>query len=297
MIFRNMKMEFMKILSGYGFYLCVLFTGLLCFSAYIYEDVMNGNKYSVLRSFLSFDRKFMLEDTTFCSFEVIRNSAGNWLFLFIPIIAAFAFVPLVCDEHESGSVRFEVLRSNKFCYDTSRFFSGCLCGGLAVMTGFIIFVVIVHFLFPFIGSYSGELQKDYRAVLAAMDINISGKFYVAEIVKKIGEMFLYGAFWAAPAMLLTGVIHNKYLILCLPFFLKYTINQTEIRMTSQVLENPEKVRPLFQQINMIVYPDALAELSGDRKYMMQVLFYSFSVMFLSYIVYLFLQKRRVDRGE
>ena len=68
-------------------------------------------------------------------------------------------------------------------------------------------------------------------------------------------------------------------------------------MTSQVLENPEKVHPLFQQINMIVYPDALAELSGDRKYMMQVLFYSFSVMFLSYIVYLFLQKRRVDRGE
>ena len=114
MIFRNMKMEFMKILSGYGFYLCVLFTGLLCFSAYIYEDVMDGNKYSVLRSFLSFDRKFMLEDTTFCSFEVIRNSAGNWLFLFVPIIAAFAFVPLVCDEHESGAVRFEVVRSNKF---------------------------------------------------------------------------------------------------------------------------------------------------------------------------------------
>lgn len=259
MIFRNMKMEFKKIFSGYGFYLCVLFTCLLCFSAYIYEDVMNGNKYSVLRSFLSFDRKFMLGDTTFCSFEV--------------------------------------LRSNKFCYDTSRFFSGCLCGGLAVMTGFIIFVVIVHLLFPFIGSYSEELQKDYRAVLAAMNINIFGKFYVAEIVKKIWEMFLYGAFWAAPAMLLTGVIHNKYLILCLPFFLKYTINQTEIRMTSQVLENPEKVCPLFQQINMIVYPDALAELSGDRKYMMQVLFYSFSVMFLSYIVYLFLQKRRVDRGE
>ena len=165
------------------------------------------------------------------------------------------------------------------------------------MVGFIIFVVIVHILFPFIGSYSEELQKDYRNVLAAMNINISGKFYVAEIMKKIGAMFLYGAFWAAPAMLLTGVIHNKYLILCLPFFLKYTMNQTVIRMTSQVLENPDKVNPLFQRINMIMYPDALAELSGDRKYMMQVLIYSFAVMFLSYIVYLFLQKRRVDHGE
>ena len=116
MILRNIKTDFRKILSGYGFYLCIIFTCLLCFAAYIYEDGVTGNKYSVFRSLLTFDRQFMLDDTMFCSFEVVRNGAGNWLFLFVPIIASFAFVPLVCDEHEAKSVRFEVFRTNRFCY-------------------------------------------------------------------------------------------------------------------------------------------------------------------------------------
>ena len=89
MMARNIRADFAKILSGYGFYVCIFFTSVLCFATYIYEDGDNGNKYSVFRSLISFDREFMLNDTMFCSFDIVRRGTGIWVFLFIPIIAAF----------------------------------------------------------------------------------------------------------------------------------------------------------------------------------------------------------------
>ena len=96
MMIRNIRTNIYKILTGYGFYICIIFTAVLCFSAYIYEDSMNGDKYSVFMAYKTFDKDFMLSDTRFCSFEVMLKGAGSWLSLFIPLISAFAFIPLVC---------------------------------------------------------------------------------------------------------------------------------------------------------------------------------------------------------
>ena len=71
MMIRNIRTNIYKILTGYGFYICIIFTAVLCFSAYIYEDSMNGDKYSVFMAHKTFDKDFMLSDTRFCSFEVM----------------------------------------------------------------------------------------------------------------------------------------------------------------------------------------------------------------------------------
>ena len=297
MILRNIKTDFRKILSGYGFYLCIIFTCLLCFAAYIYEDGVTGNKYSVFRSLLTFDRQLMLDDTMFCSFEVVRNGAGNWLFLFVPIIASFAFVPLVCDEHEAKSVRFEVFRTNRFCYYTSRFMTGCLCGGLAVMIGFIIFVLVVHALFPSINAYSPELQTQYKEMMAAIHIQISGTHYIQTIMVKVGGMFLYGMFWAAPIMMMTALIRNKYLVMCIPFFIKYGINQTCEKIRWRMLEDPEKVSTWLRRMTAFLDPDQLTDLAGSGSQIGEVLLYHGLLVLFFYIVYLVVQSRRVDCGE
>jgi hypothetical protein len=127
MMIRNIKMDIYKILTSYGFYICIIFTVVLCFFTYIYEDSTNGDKYSALMSITSFDKDFMLCDTRFCSFEVMRKGSGSWLSLFIPLISAFAFIPLVCDEYEAKSVRLEIFRSSKMCYNLSKFITACLC--------------------------------------------------------------------------------------------------------------------------------------------------------------------------
>lgn len=297
MIFRNMKTEFRKILSSYGFYLCIFFTSILCFATYIYEDGMNGNKYSVVRSLMSFDREYMLEDTIFCSFDIIRKGAGNWLILFIPIIAAFPFVPQICDEYESKSIRFEIFRMNRFSFYISKFLTGCLCGGFAVMLGFVIFVIAIHILFPFIDSYSPELQLEYIEMLASNNIHISnGKYYI-EVLKRIGEMFLYGMLWTAPAMALMGVIRNKYLVMCTPFFLKYALNQTCEKVRWSAIENSDAVNSDFLHVNNIINPDALADLSSYGNDIWKVLLFNAVFLMFLFIVYLIMLYRRTDCGE
>ena len=132
---RIIKTDFYKIVTGYGMYLCVLFTIILCFGTSIHIDMMNNDQYSVIRSLISFDREFMLSSYDFISINVALKGAGSWLSMFIPIISAFAYIPLVCDESESKSIRNAVFRSSKLKFYLSRFITAVLSGGFAVMIG------------------------------------------------------------------------------------------------------------------------------------------------------------------
>lgn len=83
MMIRNIRTNIYKILTGYGFYICIIFTAVLCFSAYIYEDSMNGDKYSVFMAYKTFDKDFMLSDTSFVRLRLcLKGQEAGSLFLF-----------------------------------------------------------------------------------------------------------------------------------------------------------------------------------------------------------------------
>ena len=129
MILRCIKVNLHKILTGYGFYFCILFTVVLCFSARLYTDFMDGKEYSIFTALLSFDRQYMLSNTDFCSFEVLRKGTGSWLSMFLPLVSAFSFLPIVCDEYETRYVRFEVFRTSRFGHRMAAFLTACrICG-------------------------------------------------------------------------------------------------------------------------------------------------------------------------
>lgn len=297
MIIRNIKTNIYKILTGYGFYICIFFTAALCFAAYIYEDSLNGDKYSAFASLISFDRDFMLSDTSFCSFEIMRKSTGSWLSLFIPIISAFAFIPLVCDEHEAKSIRLEIFRSSKLCYNLSEFITACLCGGIAVMLGFGLFALADYAFFPGISEYNAELKAAYEEMLAYSYPDISQSGYGIIILRKLGEMFMYGAVCAAPAAMLTSFIENKYLVLCIPFFIKYAFNQTCLRLQSQAVSDFNNVDTKMLKISSMANPDALSYLSDFGSDKKLVLIYNGFLLFAAAAVYLIIKSRRLDSGE
>ena len=297
MILKNIKINSYKILTGYGFYICIVFTAILCFSANIYEDLSNGNKYSVFASLLKFDKNFMLSDTSFCSFEVMRKGAGSWLSMFIPIISSFAFVPLFCDEYEAKSVRFEVFRSSKIRYYASRFITACFCGGLAIMLGFGLFTLTEYALFPNISEYEASLKMMYGEIMRHQFPDIIQNSFVPIILGKMVEMFLYGAVCTAPVILLTSIIRNKYLVLCIPFFLKYAMNQTLIKLNSQAISDFEHVDTRLLKISSILNPDALSYLSEYGTDKKAVLIYSGIIVSASAVLYLIICGRRIDSGE
>ncbi|MBO5383450.1 MAG: hypothetical protein J6A30_04030 [Ruminococcus sp.] len=295
--FRNIKSLLYKILTGYGFYICIIFTTVLSFSAEIYIDFVNGNKYSVFNALMSFDRDYMLRNTVFCSTEVMLKGSASWLSLFIPIVASFSFVPLMCDEYEAKAIRFEVFRSSKACYHSSKFITACLSGGLAIMLGYGLFMWIAYLLFPDISEYESGMQELYREMLMYRFPDLTESGFTIIVVQKLASMFMYGAVCCAPVIMLTIIIRNKYLVMCIPFFIKYALNQTCIKLQTQATADYNNMDMELLQNVGIVNPDALARLSEYGANKKSVLIYRGIIIAISFVVYLIVSLRKVDSGE
>ena len=295
LIIRTCKTKIKKAVTIVGFYGCILFSTILCFSAIIYIDTVKNNNYSVCLSLFSFDRRFMLTDTSFCAQSIILKGADGWLPMFIPIISAFAFIPLICDEHEAKSVRFEIFRTSKCSFYISRFVTALLCGALAVTIGYLIFIALVLLLFPHLSEYRPQQTEMFYENLRYVYPEIS-RGMLLPVVKTLGSVFVYGAFWAMPAVLLTAIVRNKYIVLCVPFFLKYALGQLCQKLQAQAVSDIQHTDMKLLEFTGVIHPDSLAHLSqlGDKK---SVLIYSGLLVIAAFALYMFLQTRRLDSGE
>lgn len=293
---KNSMVNLKMIFTNYGFYICTAFTVVLCFCAGIYRDPINNNEYSVIKSLMEFNREFMLNDKSFCSYSVAERGSGSWLSMFIPIISAFAFIPLVCDESESRFVRFSVFRSSKFSYRTSKFLTGCISGGLAVMLGYIIFTASVYVLFPNISEYSPEAQAMLREELSYIYPEASKHGHVFLLGIKSLEMFLYGAVSAVPSVMLTCLMRNKYLVMCIPFFLKYAVTQTSVRLSARAFSDWENPNIRLSNFASVISPDALLGVFTSH-YMRQIFLYNGALLLFAFLFYMIVCGRRLDCGE
>lgn len=165
------------------------------------------------------------------------------------------------------------------------------------MLGFGLFTLADYALFPNINEYSTELKKTYEEILVYSYPDITQNGYGFIILKKLGEMFLYGAVCAAPAIMFTSLIRNKYLVLCIPFFIKYAVNQTCIKLQSQAVSDYNNVDTEKMKISSIVNPDALSYLSDFGNDKKLVLIYNGALLFSAAVIYLIIQSRRLDSGE
>ena len=284
-----------KIITNIGFFGCVLFTVVLCFSAIIYTDTVKNDNYSVITSLMNFDRSFMLGDTSFCAQSIVLKGADGWLPMFIPIISAFAFIPLICDEHEAKSVRFEIFRTSKLSFHASRFVTSLLCGGLAVVIGYLIFAGLVFLMFPHLESYTAQQQEMFFESMRFAYPEMSRGLAVP-LLKTLGSVFMYGVFWAMPAMLLTAVVRNKYIVMCVPFFLKYALGQLCQKLQAQAVSDIQHTDMKLLELTGVIHPDSLAHLPQSAQ-KCSVLVFSGVLVISAFALYLFLQVRRLDSGE
>lgn len=295
-IIRNISVSSKTIFTNYGFYICIIFTAVLCICTGIYRDTINGNEYSAIKSLMEFDREFMLNNTLFCSYSVAARGAGSWLTMFIPIISSFAFVPLVCDRIESGFVRFSVFRSSKFSYRTAEFLTACISGGLAVMLGYMLFMGLVYILFPNISEYSSEAQALLSEELSYIYPEASKHGHAFLLAIKSLEMFLYGAISAVPSIMLTCFIRNKYLVMCIPFFIKYVVTQTSAKLSATAFSDWENPDTRLSEFASVISPDAVLN-SLNSPQIRQIFIYNGTLVLTAFLFFIIVYGRRTDCGE
>lgn len=277
---RNLFVSFKKIITSRGFWLCVGMTVLLLFSAEVYTDYDTQDRYSVFRALTSLSREELCAEQELCGIMVIQNARGGWFTLFAPIITAFCFVPTMCAEREENAVRFQIFRTAKLKYSITKFLSGIISGGLAMALGYVIFSGAAMLLFPNVS----EMTDSAKQMLG--DITL-------DFPRLVVTTWLFGAFWSVPLMFLTSVLRNKYLVMCIPFFLKYGLTQSH----HKILENTfsaEEIDEKMMKLANFIDPDGLLWINDSTRLNVISLFGIVSVLFFA--AYIIIMQKRGDCG-
>lgn len=224
---KALKQSMKAVFSSYGMWMAVIASAFLFLTATLVTDG-EGRRYSALQVLFLIRGEW---GTQFQSFEVLNLSAirtvgqSAYLAMFLPVVAAFPGIPFLLDELKSGMSRYSIHRSGRYQHYLGHVLAVWLCGGLAVMFGYILAAVPVLAVFP----HPGEMQQMLEPVL--FDMVVFGNNSLAWLYSILGDvglllsfgldMFFYGAFFSLPAILFVGFLRNKYLVLCFPMILLF----------------------------------------------------------------------------
>ena len=279
---KALKCDLLRCVLNKWFIMSAAITAALCFSVQVYTDNSNGRVYSVLEALLSIDHTVMAESSELIPPLIIGKALSGYAAMALPITAALPFVMSFISERSSGNMRFTVIRTGRVKYYLSKFFSALLSGGLAVWLGVNLFAVLVYILFPH--TQSTEMLADYIP---------NGVFPM--LLRTAAGAFTYGAASILPAFFLCSFCTNSYIILCVPFLLKF-IYET-ILSTVQTNSVAAGDYEIYQQ-TLPFYPNAITflfEIPFGKDFITII---TLNLLFAvtAFFAFVLVMEKRADRG-
>ena len=254
----------------------------------------SGNSESVIYCILNYSFDELSNKSLFyCfSFYSVFNSAtySNTVSMFIPILAAIGAVNVFADERNSKIKRLIVVRTGHKKYIFSNIIFFMISGGLVCLLGYGLFGLIISFFFPHINDYPPELIQgslSYCSLYKSMGIN-------AVYTVKLLLYFIYGMTLTLPALVLVSFLKNKYLIVCIPFFLKYALNNISNALISKFILTENQ---FYEQASYIINPEAITTLVTDSANAVYIIAVNLIFMLVSIILTAVIMLKEVDKGE
>ena len=195
---------------------------LLCLSA-TGETDMSGKQISIFS--LIFQAQQANTDISKSALALWQAGIGGWLVVFAPMLLSMGYILLISEEQRNGQIRFHILRSGNWKYCISKLCSGALAGGIVFLIGYALFGLLMLVRFPSIRTFSAEEQE-----ILLMGSNIS-----VVIIKKLIGVFLYGMFGSVFGIGVAIVFRDKYMLVCLPFMIKYIYQQILAKMAMDAM--------------------------------------------------------------
>ena len=195
---------------------------LLCLSA-TGETDMSGKQISIFS--LMFQEQQANTDISKSALALWQAGIGGWLVVFAPMLLSMGYILLISEERRNGQIRFHILRSGNWKYCISKLCSGALAGGIVFLIGYALFGLLMLVRFPSIRTFSAEEQE----------ILLTGSNISVVIIKKLIGVFLYGMFGSVFGIGVAIVFRDKYMLVCLPFMIKYIYQQILAKMAMDAM--------------------------------------------------------------
>ena len=260
---------FKKLFRSPVFWLSVVGTAAICMFSELYTDPRGETK-TVIEMFMQYSKNAMLGDTRLCSYNVFITGFRGWITLFVPVIVSLSAVGIYVDERKSGMWRLTLHRTGRVKYSVSGGLFILLSGGLALTLGSGLFAALTAIMFPPLSAYPAESvsvfsEFMFRQGTPLYEIYQAGGLPLCTVVQ-LAETFFYGTVCSAVAMLLSAFCENKYVIICIPFFLKYALDQFSTSLFVKSVDDPSGFNEKLSNFSEIIDPDAansFLSYSGD----------------------------------
>lgn len=264
MMIRATLISLRRIFTEKSCWLCCACVFALCFTASV-GVAENGDPINVF-SYIFGDEK----DPP--SADMIINSrGGSWLAMFLPIISGLCFANVICDDKSSKYMRYEVIRTGCRKLKAAKFLSAAVLSGIVTVIGFLAFSVYIGSCFP---------KDDFMKINLAITLL---------------EMFIYGVISAVPALITAAFTNNKYLIVCVPFLLKYGLSQFAYKLSNDAYEDLSNPNLVLAKLGILIAPDSVSCVF-TYPYTLEIILINAGLLLGGCIVYLFRQGG-VDKGE
>lgn len=250
---RALLNEIKKNTGSLAFVMSAIAVAVLCLASGIYTDPVSGRIYSIFECVYAFDSEFIKSNYAFSSIMVFLRGMNEYLLMFMPVLTAVSYIGVFSSEFESSFYRYEMFRTQKKCIVLSKFCGGIINGGMVALIGTMLYGLIVLILFPDFGSY----QVDTETTKMLFSDNV-----LIITMKRFAGMFLYGMFSSMLTVMLSALIRNIYVVLCLPFMITYLYSMTlnKIALSEEVLytEAFTKIQLLYPQSIIYLFDNSSA---------------------------------------
>lgn len=279
---RILKCDLARVFLNRGFAAAVIATAVLCLFTQVYFDSSNGKAYSAAEALILLKRSRMAANIEFSPPVIIRNALSGYSAMLLPVTASFPFVFSFISEQNSQNILFTISRASRRKYCLSKFVSAISCGGFCTMLGVMLFGVFAYILFP--NGNSSDIAAYFP----------SGVF--SALVKKALSTFVYGMTSVLPGFFLCSLCKNPYIILCVPFLLKFVLEtllnklQTDA-FTAGALYTYEKFIPFFPNAISSVF-----DIPADERFFIIIILNTVLAV-MAFAGFSIIMKKRLERGR
>lgn len=235
--------------------------------------IIGETEISVIEAIFYFSQQERESNVLLNSFAAFSAGTGSWLSLFAPVITALPFVVLFRDETSTGYRRFRIVSiEDKKLFCMIKYIVCFFTGALIMFTGTLMFAVITEIFFPSLRSFGSEYSE-----MVLSSYSVSGVLQAN--LQHLVCCFFYGGFWALMSFGLLGKIANKYLIVGIPFMVKYMWREL-----------------YFKAGDKGVGPDNLLQIFYGSQSGLWIIFLYVFLGFMSFIMFYICTVRKEDVG-
>lgn len=279
---RILKCDLARVFLNRGFAAAVIATAVLCFFTQAYYDGSDGKAYSVMEALFLLKRDQMAATPDLSPPVIIRNALSGYSAMLLPVTAAFPFVFSFISERTSGNALFTLSRASRRKYCFSKFVSAILGGGFCTMLGVMLFGIFAYILFP--NTSPEQIEWAFPNGVAI------------GILKKLLSAFIYGMTSVLPAFFLCSFCKNSYIILCVPFLLKFVSEtflnklQTDAYSAGD-FDTFEKLIPFFPNAISSVF-----DIPADKRLFI-IIALNAALAAAAFAGFSMIMKKRLERGR